>query len=197
MYKYNFDFNRNIDKSNEEYFKKFRENISKANKFGIIKNKMQLDSESIKCLGDEYSEVTGIFVPMDYYSLTFNEDNAFTFGIGSCCGLVIFNGNYKFLMHISPKYSFDNILALLSTLNILYNGDVYIFPGSACEYEKGGNKMDYNQLADKLKKFGNNVYIRKFNSISGSIYLLDGKLIIIDDKPIEIKNFQNSTGIQK
>ena len=197
MDKYNFDFNKIIDKSNKKYFEKIKENLSKVTIFGIAKNKMQLDRESIKCLGEEYSKVTGIFVPMDYYSLTFNEDNAFTLGIGSCCGLVIFNGNFKFLMHISPKCSFDNILALLSTLNILYDGEAYIFPGSACEYEKNGNKMNYNQLANELKKFGNNVYIRKFNSISGSVYLLNGNLIIIDDKPIEIKDFENSTGIKK
>ena len=197
MYKYNFDFDKIIDKSNKEFFEKFKENLSIANAFGIAKNKMQLDRESIKYLGEEYSEVTGIFVPMDYYYLTFSEDNAFTFGIESCCGLVIFNKNYKFLMHMSPKYNVDNILALLNILNILYDGEVYIFPGCACEYGKGGNKINYNQLANELKKFGNNIYIRKFNSISGSVYLLDGKLIIIDDKPIEIKDFKNSTSIKK
>ena len=111
MYKYNLNYDQNIDKSNEEYFKKFRENLIKANVFGIAKNKMQLDEESIKCLGEKYSKVTGIFVPMDYYCLTLGEDNAFTFGIGSCVGLVIFNKNYKFLMHISPKYNVDNILS--------------------------------------------------------------------------------------
>ena len=59
----NFNFDEIIDNSNKKYFEKFRENFSKTNTFGIAKNKIQLDKESIKCLGEEYLEVTGVFVP--------------------------------------------------------------------------------------------------------------------------------------
>ncbi len=198
MDKYNFDFKKfNLDNTLKNEHKFNGETIDIAYQFGIAKTKVQLEEKSLECLDETYLKEVGIFVPMDYYSLTFSEDNVFTFGIGSCCGLVIFNGNYKFLMHISPKNGTDNILALLEELSILYDGEVYLFPGNACEYEKDGNKLDYIQLANKLESCNNNVYVKKFNSISGSIYLLNGKLIIIDDKPIEIKIFEVSTGLKK
>lgn len=52
---------------------------------------------------------------MDYYSLIDNEENAFTYGIGSNCGLVIFNDDSKFLMHISTKNFANEIITLVIT----------------------------------------------------------------------------------
>ena len=113
---------------------------------------------------------------MDNYCIVNDNQNMLTYGIGSCCGLVVRKGNTNFLMHISPINSADDILALLEFLGLNYESEIYIFPGSNCTYDGNNVKFDYNYLATKLNN-KNNVTLRKFNSMSGSVYLLDGKLI--------------------
>lgn len=196
MEKHNFDFNKIFDKGiYKKYLESYQSDINVINSFGIAKTKEILEGKSI--IDENYIGETAIFVPMDYYCLINDEENAFTYGIGSCCGLVIFNGNSKFLMHISPKHSVDEILTLLESLNLSSNGEVYIFPGNACELGRGENQINYKLLANKLELLNNNVYVRKFNSISGGVYLLKDKLVIEDNNPYYIKRFENSTTIKK
>ena len=180
MEEYNLNFNNIIDEDEftKIYLEHYQRDINKINSFGIAKVKEILDGKSIGSIDAAYVGEPAVFVPMDYYCVINPEENAFTCGIGSCCGLVIFNGNDKFLMHISPKHSTDEILNLLGLLNLSNNGEVYIFPGNICEFGRGGNQIDYEHLSNKLESLNNKVYVRKFNSISGGVYLLDDKLII-------------------
>ena len=91
MDKYNLDFKKiNLDNTYKKNEYKFNgEKIDNAYQFGIAKVKVKLEEKSLECLDESYLKETGIFVPMDYYSLTLSEDNVFTFGIESCCGLVV------------------------------------------------------------------------------------------------------------
>lgn len=198
MEKYNLDFNKIIDKKSiKNYLENYQRDINTINLFGIAKAKETLDRKSIGVIDVTYIGETAIFVPMDYYCVINHEENAFTFGIGSCCGLVILNRNAKFLMHISPRHSTDEVLTLLKVLHLSDNGEVYIFPGNACEFGKSGNQVNYKQLANKLELLNNKVYVRKFSSMSGGVYLLNDKLIIWDEEPYYIKNFENSNSLKK
>ena len=209
MEKLSIDLNKNINlikKTDEKLYdtniqnsvaKEYVYDFDIVNQFGIAKKKEELDNNILRYVNDESIEKTAIFVPMDYYHVSNNDENMFTFGIGSCCGLFISNESISFLMHISPKFSAEKIFSLLKYLNLSNCGEVYIFPGSACQFGKGGNLFDYQQLANKLEFLNNNIYIRTFNSISGSVYFLENKLIVDDGEQICIKDFKKSSIIRK
>lgn len=73
MDKYNFDFKKiNLDNTLKNEYKFNGEKIDIAYQFGIAKVKVQLEEKSLECLDESYLKEIGIFVPMDYYSLTFS-----------------------------------------------------------------------------------------------------------------------------
>ncbi len=182
---------------NFNYFnamKNVKKKINAANHFRFFKHLTTITHAELGNIGDEYVGIQAHCVPMDNYCLVNDNQNMLTYGIGTCCGLVVRKGNTNFLMHISPINSADDILYLLEFLGLNTESEIYIFPGRNCIYDGKDIEFDYNELANKLS-INNNVTLRKFNSMSGSIYLLDGKLILDDSEPILVTEFNNSKKI--
>lgn len=188
--KYNQIINQGIDIHKKD-------TLINALLFGFANERKTLDKSLLKNISEEYVGLIATYVPMDCYYLSSDFENIFTFGIASCCGLVIYSNNNRFLMHISPNCNSNQVLSLLDILNLSENSEVYIFPGSACIYEKNGNRFDYKKLANELRLLGNSVFIRIFKFYSGGIYFLGDNLFIDDNGPICIKKFEKSDIIKR
>lgn len=90
-----------------------------------------------------------VIIGQNEYAKKENDEILATYGIITCCGIVIKSDNGIVLMHVDATINPNDIIELLDDLKIGYNSEILLVPGALC------NDFDYNTLKLNLENRGN------------------------------------------
>ena len=163
------------------YEKKFKEEANSAAIIFKQAKKRSLNREQYLDLLPEqlteYIDQDTYQVEMDGYHISKTNDNMFTYGIGSCSGLVVQKGQTTLLVHISPKRTTKEIINLLSFYKLDRDAIIHIFPGSSYKPEQSNfNLIELEQIL----KISNNVIYSPFIDIVGNIFIYNNNIYTMD-----------------
>ncbi len=123
-------------------------------------------------------------VGQDEYAIRENDEILVTYGIITCCGIIVKNDKGLALMHIDALVQPEEVIELLDNLGFGYNSEVILVPGALC------NDFDYHSLALDLENRGNNCSCFRLTGEFGSIAIEQENIKIcseLDNENIELK----------
>lgn len=119
-------------------------------------------------------------IGMNEYHIRDDMEVLITYGIITCCGMVVYDKNNLMLAHLAPDVSGFDVISLLEENKLGSNSQILLFPGFACY-------VDYNDIINCVKDRTSNLSLNKFTGKYGVIYI-DGKdLVMGNAKKIEKK----------
>ncbi len=128
--------------------------------------------------------MTIIDVGQDEYAIKENDEILVTYGIITCCGIIVQNNNRLVLMHIDATIQPNDVILLLDNLGFGYNSEILLVPGVLC------NDFDYHTLALDLENRGNKCSCFRLTGAFGSISVEKENIKIcseFDNENIEMK----------
>lgn len=131
------------------------------------------------------NEMTVIDVGQDEYAIKSSDEILITYGIITCCGIVVKNENGIALMHIDATIKPNYVIELLDDLEFGYNSEVVLVPGALC------NDFDYYTLISNLENRGNKCSCYRLTGNFGAIVIEQENIKIcseLDNENIELKN---------
>lgn len=119
-------------------------------------------------------------VSMNEYYIRHGSEVLITYGIITCCGIVVYDKNNLMLAHLAPDVSGFDVITLLDENKFESNFQILLFPGFACY-------VDYNDIINCVKDRTNNLFCQRFKGKYGVIYVDGEDLVIGNAKELERK----------
>lgn len=163
----------------------------------LIENKGHLSDVKKKSFGFDLNR-TVIDVEQNGYGISYGDDILHTYGIDTCCGLVLFDENVRILFHLDGTITPTEVLEITDKINLSKNTIAIVIPGTASEMK---GTFDYKQIEDIYMRKGYQVIEQRTPATFGFVTLEPDKVVVgtgLDRKydlvlPIPRKKIQEQT----
>ena len=111
------------------------------------------------------------------YGFSNGEDILYTFGIETCCGVIVYDKEKRFLCHLDGSINYSEVLELIERIKFdAAQTSIIIVPGATCGLIEGC--FDYKALQKLLIDKGFKVIIQRIPSTLGFISVEPEKITI-------------------
>ena len=140
----------------------------------LIENKEQLPPVKKTNFGFNLNQSV-IDVEQAGYSVCYENDILYTYGIDPCCGLVLCDENVRMLFHLDGTITPEDVLDITGKITLSKNTMVIVIPGASCGIK---GSFDYKQLEEAYRKQGYKVIEQRIPATFGFISLESDKVTI-------------------